>query len=79
MENLDNRLYFTAGDIVTVKHDIPNKPVMWVLEKSTRNMKNSETNTYETVFLGIKCRWFDKNGDLQEGVFNTKDLCLVED
>lgn len=28
-------------------------------------------------FKGIICRWFTKNGELQENVFNTKDLILI--
>ena len=79
MEKFEELRYYTAGDIVTIKHNVPNKPIAWVIEKSSRNVRNPETNEYETVFLGIKCRWFDNNGDLQEATFNTKDLCLVEE
>jgi hypothetical protein len=28
----------------------------------------------ETIFVGIKTRWFDKNQTLQEAIFSTKDL-----
>lgn len=52
----ENRVYYNAGDIVTVRHDIPNKPVMWVVEKCVRSLFNKETNEMENVFLGIKCR-----------------------
>lgn len=69
--------FFSPGDLVTVKHNVPNKPVMWAVEKSSRTVKNSETGLYETMFLGIKCRWFNEQGDLQEAVFNTKDLQLI--
>ena len=31
----------------------------------------------DNFFKGIICRWFTKNGELQENVFNTKDLILV--
>jgi len=70
----ENRVYYNAGDIVTVRHDIPNKPVMWVVEKCVRSLLNKETNEMENVFLGIKCRWFDKNQVMQEQLFSTKDL-----
>lgn len=69
--------FFAPGDLVTVKHNVPNKPVMWAVEKSSRTVKNSATGEYETLFLGIKCRWFNEQGDLQEAVFNTKDLTLI--
>lgn len=70
----ENKIYFNPGDLVTVKHDIPNKPVMFVLEKCTRSLYNRDTQETENVFLGIKCRWFDKNQVLQEALFSTKDL-----
>ena len=72
--DLEDKIYFNPGDIVTIKHDIPNKPTMFVLEKSTRSLYNKDTQEKENVFLGIKCRWFDKNQCLQEGLFSTKDL-----
>lgn len=70
----ESKIYFNPGDLVTVKHDIPNKPVMFVLEKCTRSLYNRNTQETENVFLGIKCRWFDKNQVLQEALFSTKDL-----
>ena len=70
----ENRVYYNAGDVVTVRHDIPNKPVMWVVEKCVRSLFNKETNEMENVFLGIKCRWFDKDQVLHEELFSTKDL-----
>ena len=70
----ENKVFYNAGDVVTIKHDIPNKPVMFVTEKVTRSLLNKDTNEMENVFLGIKCRWFDKNQVLQEGLFSTKDL-----
>lgn len=73
----DSKVYFNPGDIVTVKHSIPNKPVMFVVEKVTRSMFNKDTNEKDNVFLGIKCRWFDTTGCLQEALFSTKDLLHV--
>lgn len=77
MNNFENQFYFSAGDIVTIKHDVPNKFVGWVVEKASRNVKNPDGN-YEPTFIGLKVRWFNKNGDLQEAVINTKDLELVK-
>lgn len=73
----ETKVFYNPGDVVTVRHDIPNKPLMWVVEKSTRSLYNKETNEKENIFLGIKCRWFDNNGDLQEELFSTKDLIKV--
>lgn len=74
---LDNeKIFFNAGQIVRLKHDnLENVPNMMVTEKVSRSMiRNGEK---ETIFMGIKCRWFDKNGVLQEAIFSTKDLMHV--
>lgn len=74
---LDNeKIFFNAGQIVKLKHEsLENVPNMMVTEKVSRSMiKNGEK---ETIFMGIKCRWFDKNGVLQEAIFSTKDLMHV--
>jgi hypothetical protein len=47
---------------------MPNKPTMLVVKKVTRYFKE---NPY---FQGILCRWFTKDGELQEAIWNTKDL-----
>jgi uncharacterized protein YodC (DUF2158 family) len=31
----------------------------------------------EDFLIGIKCRWFTETGELQEAIFNTKDLVMV--
>lgn len=74
---LDNeKIFFNAGQVVRLKHDnLTNVPNMMVVEKVSRSMiKNGEK---ETIFMGIKCRWFDKNEVLQEAIFSTKDLIHV--
>lgn len=76
MNNLEAPLYFAPGDIVTIKHDVPNKFIGWIVEKSSRNIKTVD-GSIEPVFAGMKVRWFNKNGDLQEAIINTKDLELV--
>lgn len=70
------KIFFNAGQIVRLKHEnLENVPNMMVTEKVSRSMiKNGEK---ETIFMGIKCRWFDKNGVLQEAIFSTKDLIHV--
>ena len=78
MENFNDMRYYAPGDLVRVRHNIDYVPDMWVVEKVSRNIKNKDTNEIETMFLGIKCRWFNAQGDLQEAVFNTKDLKKVE-
>lgn len=67
----DEKIYLTPGTLVTIKHEIPNKPeVMWVVRKSQMTIKKDNSNN----FLGMVCRWFDKNQCLQEATFSTKDL-----
>ena len=52
----DEKFYYTPGQLVTIRHDIPNKPVMFVVEKVSRQIRNKETGDSENMFIGIKCR-----------------------
>ena len=72
------KTFFLPGELCMVKQDIDNKPKMMVVEKVTRSLMNKDTGVKESMFLGIKCRWFTKDGLMQEAVFNTKDLIKVE-
>ena len=47
-----------------------------VIEKVTRNVVLKDGDK-ESMFIGIKCRWFDANNVLREAVFSTKDLVHV--
>ena len=65
------KTFFNPGDIVRVRHtQLKNTPVMYVVEKVTRSYKHND----ETInsFKGIKCRWFNNNGDLCEEIFSSK-------
>lgn len=75
---MEEKIYFMPGDIVTIKQEIPNRPVMIVVKKETMNIRQRETGTSEDYFKGIRCRWFTKEGVLQEAIYNTKDLLKVE-
>lgn len=72
MEN--DKTYFLPGDVVTLRQNIPNKPIMVVVKKETSFIKKEENN----ILRGIRCRWFTSTGELQESTFNTKDLIKYE-
>lgn len=75
------KVFFQPGDLVTLKQDIPNKPIMIVVKKETKTFKlDTPADGKSTVeyFRGIRCRWFTTNGEFQEAVWNTKDLQKVE-
>lgn len=75
----DNNTYFNPGDLVQLRQDIPNKPVMIVVRKETSIFKHdSKRNDKKSVLIGIKCRWFTTEGALQEAIFSTKDLILID-
>lgn len=79
MENrLREKIYFSAGDLVMIKHDIPNRPVMIVksVDKITmaKTSTTSRTDTTSGGLLGVTCFWFSTNMELQQARFNTKDL-----
>ena len=71
----DNKVYFLPGDLVEIKQDIPNKPVMMVyrIERSLIRTKDNK----DATLRGVKVRWFTENGFLQEAIFSTKDLQKV--
>lgn len=69
--NFEDKTFFKPGDIVTLRQDIPNKPIMVVVRKETTIFKDSYQNTQ---LRGIRCRWFTANQELQEATWNTKDL-----
>lgn len=71
METKDKQ-YFLPGELVTIKHDIPDKPIMMVVKKVVTRFKS------DNFFQGILCQWFSKDLKLQEHVWNTKDICHVK-
>lgn len=70
----DEKVYFTPGQVVTLRQKIPNKPIM-VVHKVERSLMHDEND--KTILRGVKCRWFTNDGKIQEAVFSTKDLILV--
>jgi len=70
--DITNKQYFLPGDIVILKHNIPNAPTMIVQKKVTKTIRLNDTKS--DFFQGILCRWFTTTGELQESIFNTKDI-----
>lgn len=73
----EQNIYFNPGDVVRLKQDIPNKPTMIVVKKETSIFKHDKDKIKKPILIGIRCRWFTSQGELQEAVFNTKDLNLL--
>lgn len=69
----NDKVYFQPGDMVTLKQDLANKPEMMVVQKKQMLIRPKDGGT-SNCFMGIQCRWFTKDQQLQEAVFNTKDL-----
>lgn len=67
-------IYFKPGEVVSLKQDLPNKPVMYVIRKINNIIKSKDS---DKNLKGILCRWFTTNGELQEAIFNTKDIYKV--
>lgn len=76
---MEDTLYLNPGMVVTLRQDIPNKPKMIVVRKETSLFKHDpkKHEDKKPVLLGIRCRWFTNNGELQEAIFNTKDLLII--
>ena len=72
---MEDKIYLKPGDLVTLRQDLPNKPVMIVVRKeSTIFRDENKTNSLK----GIRCRWFTTDNVLQEAVWNTKDLIKLK-
>jgi hypothetical protein len=72
---MEDKIMFLPGDLVSLKQDLPDKPVMIVVRKeSTIFRDENKTNNLK----GIRCRWFTKNLELQEAIWNTKDLIKLK-
>lgn len=71
----ENKIYFMPGDMVKLRQNLPNAPTMLVVKKKTYIFKNKDSE--EPALRGILCRWFTDSGQLQEAIFNTKDLLKI--
>ena len=69
---METKQFFLPGDVVTLRQDLPNKPTMLVVRKVTKTIRTRDIKS--DFFQGILCKWFTTAGELQESVFNTKDL-----
>ena len=74
---MEENIFYKPGDIVQIKQDITNKPLMIVVKKETSLFKNNMEDK-KNVLKGIRCRWFTTTGQLQETIWNTKDLILIK-
>ncbi len=75
MENEnEEKVFFSPGQLVKLKQNIPNSPIMLVYKIDRSIIRNSNGKDY---LKGCRTRWFTKDGHLQEAVFSTKDLVLV--
>ena len=71
---MEDKTLFFPGDLVSLRQDLPNKPVMIVVRKEYTIFRDeNKTNSLK----GIRCRWFTTDNVLQEAVWNTKDLIRI--
>lgn len=69
------KIFFSAGDIVTLKHDLVDKPRMLV--QSVDKTTFPSAKGAKPALLGVTCIWFSKDLILQKHRFSTKDLSKV--
>lgn len=51
---MEDKIFFQPGDVVTLRQDVPNKPVMIVVKKETGIIKPTE-GIKTDFFKGIRC------------------------
>jgi hypothetical protein len=64
------KIFFSSGDIVMVKHDIPNRPFMIVQSIDKLPVASGD----RVALLGVTCIWFSSDLKLQKSRFSTKDI-----
>lgn len=71
---MEEKIFFTPGDEVTLKQSIENIPKMVVKSVDKAAIRGGE----KSMLFGITCFWFTSTGEYQESRFNTKDLVHCE-
>lgn len=74
---METNVFFSPGDLVQLRQDLPNKPIMYVIKKETSIFKHDRVDDKKPILIGIRCRWFTTSGEVQEEIFSTKDLELI--
>lgn len=70
----EDKVFFSPGQMVKLKQELPNAPIMMVYRIERSIMRNTNGRDF---LKGCRCRWFTQDGRLQEAVFSTKDLILI--
>ena len=73
----DDKIYFLPGQRVRLKQKIANSPDRVVVSKVSNVFKH-QTDQKGNALKGIKCMWFNTLMELQEAIFNTKDLEKID-
>jgi hypothetical protein len=68
----EEKVFFTAGDVVELRQDISNKPTMVVKSVDKGGLAGEKP-----MLWGITCFWFTSTMEYQEKRFNTKDLVSI--
>jgi hypothetical protein len=68
------KIFFSSGDIVIVKHNIPHKPEMIVQSIDKLPVSSGD----RVALLGVTCIWFSSDLKLQKSRFSTKDIEKVK-
>lgn len=70
------KVYFKPGDVVQLRQRdlIDYAPRMLVIDMDNRRFIPDSKGKLR----GVRCCWFSKDMEIQEAVFSTKDLELVE-
>lgn len=79
INEMEEKVFFNAGELVTLKQDLPDKPVMVVKEINKAVLREpTGMGGKRGVLFGITCFWFTKDLSYETGQFNTKDLVHYE-
>lgn len=68
------KVFFSSGDVVELKHNISNRPRMVVQSIDKLPLASGD----RVALLGVTCIWFSSDQKLQKSRFSTKDIKKVK-
>lgn len=69
---MEEKVYFMPGEVVTLKQDIPNKPVMIVVKKETMNIRTHGVPNVSEDYLKV----LDVDGFLRKAFYRKQSTIL---
>lgn len=74
---MQEKVFFKPGDVVTLRQELLDKPLMVVKSIDKVTIRNKRDDDERPTLFGVTCFWYTTDFQLQEYRYNTKDLIHV--